>query len=78
MTITKVYKMEVMVRVELPVNYDEHIDEYGESECEHACYSAVTQRLGILGHNSPAVNGVKSKWLDIFTECEKPEFYEEC
>jgi hypothetical protein len=75
---TKVYKMEVTVSVTLPDDYQEHIDEYGESECEHACYSAVSQTFGILGHNSKAVKGAASKWLSIFTECEKAEFFEEC
>ena len=69
---TKVYTMEVTVSVTLPEDYT-----YGESECEDICYSAVTQRFGALGHNSPAVKGRDARWLDVYTECEKAQLIEE-
>ena len=74
---TKVYTMEVTVSVTLPDDYIEHVDEFGESECEDACYSAVNQRFGVLGQNSGAVKGSTAKWLDVWTECEKPTLTEE-
>lgn len=73
---TKVYTMEVTVSVTLPDDYEESIDEYGESECEDACCCAVTQQFQQLGHNSPSVNGADAKWLRVWTECGKPKLEE--
>jgi len=77
MTRSKTYTMDVTVTVTLPDNYEEHIDEYKESECEHACYSAVTQQFGIRGMNSKEVKGPGAKWLNCWAECDKAVFSEE-